>query len=172
MPTRILIADDNEVVRGRLSDFLASHDGWEVCAAVGNGRDAVEKAIELKPSLIILDLAMPVMDGLSTAREIGRLLPSVPILLFTLHKFAAIDLEAKKAGVRHVVEKPDTDALLRAAEELLKSGSLEPVREKTELLASVSGPLDAPTAALTVQPQASESQASDDGDSETSTKAN
>jgi DNA-binding NarL/FixJ family response regulator len=172
MPTRILIADDNEIVRGRLREFLASHDGWEVCASVGNGRDALEKAVELRPSLIILDLAMPEMDGLSTAREIGKVLPSVPIVLFTLHKFATIDLEAKKAGVRHVVAKPDTNALLRTAEELLRNGPLESVPEKTELLASVSGPLDAPTSALTVPPQPNESQAGEHGDSETSTKSN
>jgi len=180
MPTRILIADDNEVVRGRLSEFLAKHEGWEVCAAVGNGRDAVEKALELRPSLIILDLAMPDMDGLSAAREIRKVLPSIPIVLFTLHKFATIDLEAKKAGVRHVVAKPDTDALFRAAEELLKSGTPESAQEKTELLASVSGPLDAPASALlddptrtlTVQPQPDESQASAHGDSESSNKSN
>jgi len=179
MPTRILIADDNEVVRGRLSEFLAKHEGWEVCAAVGNGRDAVEKAVELKPSLIILDLAMPDLDGLSAAREIRKLLPSVPIVLFTLHKFATIDLEAKKAGVRYVVEKPDTEALLRAVEELLKNGPLESAQEETELLASVSGPLDAPaallddpTSTLAVQPQPDESQASAHGDSKSSSKSN
>ena len=122
MPARILIADDNELVRGRLSELLESQEGWEVCAAVGNGRDAIEKALELKPSLIILDMAMPVMDGLSTAREIGKILPSIPIVLFTLHKFPTIDLEAKKAGVRYVVAKPDTETLLRVAEELLKTG--------------------------------------------------
>jgi CheY-like chemotaxis protein len=172
MPTRILIADDNEVVRGRLSEFLAKHEGWEVCAAVGNGRDAVEKAVEQKPSLIILDLAMPDMDGLSAAREIRKVLPLVPIVLFTLHKFATIDLEAKKAGVRHVVEKPDTEALLRAVEELLKNGPLESAQQETELLASVSGPLDAPASALTVQPQPIESQASDHGDPKSSIKSN
>jgi CheY-like chemotaxis protein len=179
MPTRILIADDNEVVRGRLSEFLAKHEGWEVCAAVGNGRDAVEKALELRPSLIILDLAMPDMDGLSAAREIRKLLPSIPIVLFTLHKFTTIDMEAKKAGVRHVVEKPHTEALLRAAEELLRNGPLESAQEETELLASVSSPLDAPTALLddptstvAVQPQPDESQASAHGDSKSSSKSN
>src|SRR6201982_608326 len=172
MPTRILIADDNEVVRGRLSEFLAKHEGGEVCAAVGNGGDGVEKPVELKPSLIILDLAMADMDGLSAAREIRKLLPSVPIVLFTLHKFATIDLEAKKAGGLYVVEKPDTEALLRAAEELLKNGPLESAQEETELLASVSGPLDAPASALTVQPQPDESQARAHGDSKSSSNSN
>src|SRR5271163_1536022 len=106
MPIRILIADDNEVARGRLTELLANHDGWEVCAAVENGRQAVEKAEELKPDLIILDFAMPEMDGLTAAREIGKILLSIPIVLFTLHKIPVLDLEAKKVGVRQVVAKP------------------------------------------------------------------
>ncbi len=72
MAIRILIADDNEAVRGRLGELLATHDGWEVCGSVASGREAVEKAVELRPSLIILDLAMPEMDGLSAAKEIGK----------------------------------------------------------------------------------------------------
>lgn len=168
---RILIADDNEVIRGRLSELFTRHDGWEVCATVGNGRDAVAKAMELKPTLVILDLVMPEMDGLSTAREIGKVLPSVPIVLFTLHKFATIDLEAKKAGVRHVVEKPDVESLLRVAEELVKKGAPESAQE-TELLAPVSGPLDAPGSPVALQTQPSESQAGASSGPESSTKPN
>jgi len=107
MATRILIADDNEAVRGRLGELLATHDGWEVCGSVGSGREAVEKAVELRPSLIILDLAMPEMDGLSAAKEIGKRLPTVPIVIFTLHKFATIDLEAKKADSQRRPQLPD-----------------------------------------------------------------
>ena len=172
MPTRILIADDNEVVRGRLSELLARHGGWEVCAAVGNGRDAVKKAMELTPSLIILDLVMPHMDGLSAAREIGKVLPSVPIVLFTLHSFSGIELEARMAGVRQVVSKNEVGALLRVAEELVKSGPSESAQVKTELLASVSGLLDAPTSALTMQLEPSEFQASANSDAESSPKSN
>lgn len=174
MPTsvRILIADDNEVIRGRLSELLTGHDGWEVCAAVGNGRDAVAKAMELRPTLVILDLVMPEMDGLSTAREIGKVLPSAPIVLFTLHKFATIDLEAKKAGVRHVVEKPDVEGLLHVAEELVKMGPLESAQQETQLLAPVSGPLDAPGSPLALQPQPSEPQAGTNSDPESSAKPN
>jgi CheY-like chemotaxis protein len=172
MPTRILIADDNEVVRGRLSELLASHDGWEVCAAVGSGREAVQKAAELRPNLIILDLAMPEMDGLSAAKEIGKVVPSIPIVIFTLHKFATIDLEAKKAGVRHLVAKPDTETLLRVVDELAKSQPPESVQDKTELLPSVSGPLDSPSNALTAQPPPNEAQASAHTDPEGSTGSN
>ena len=139
MATRILIADDNEAVRGRLGELLATHDGWEVCGSVASGREAVEKAVELRPSLIILDLVMPEMDGLSAAKEIGKTLPSVPIVMFTLHKFATINLEAKKAGVRYVVAKPDTETLLRVIDELAKSQAAEPAQEGSDLLAPASG---------------------------------
>jgi CheY-like chemotaxis protein len=172
MPVRILIADDNEVVRGRLGELLETQENWEICASVGNGRDAVAKAVELKPSLIILDMAMPEMDGLSAAREIVKILPSIPIVLFTLHKFPTIDLEAKKAGVRHVVAKPDTDTLLRVAEEVLKNRPLDSAHEKTELLAPVSGPLDGPEVAPRGLPEPNETQLSDDSNLDNLTKAN
>jgi two-component system chemotaxis response regulator CheB len=171
MATRILIADDNEAVRGRLGELLATHDGWEVCGSVASGREAVEKAVELRPSLIILDLVMPEMDGLSAAKEIGKRLPSVPIVMFTLHKFATIDLEAKKAGVRYVVAKPDTETLLRVIDELAKSQPAEPAQQGSDLLAPASGPLDDPASRVPAQAQASEAQSGTPGDMEGSTSS-
>jgi DNA-binding NarL/FixJ family response regulator len=118
--SRIIIADDNVVVRRHLGELLKSHVGWEVCAEVENGQQAVLKTRELKPDLIILDLAMPVMDGLQAAREIGKALPSVPILIYTLHKLPAVELEAREAGAREVVSKAEaTESLLSAIESLL-----------------------------------------------------
>jgi CheY-like chemotaxis protein len=172
MATRILIADDNEAVRGRLGELLTTHDGWEVCGAVASGREAVEKAVELRPSLIILDLAMPEMDGLSAAKEIGKKLPSVPIVIFTLHKFATIDLEAKKAGVRYVVAKPDTETLLRVVDELAKSQPAESAQQGPDVLARASGPLDDPASRVTAQAQASEAQSGAPTDMEGSTGTN
>jgi CheY-like chemotaxis protein len=81
------------------------------------------KAIELKPDIIILDSAMPVMDGLGAAREIGKVLPSTPIVL--LHTFPtppSMELEAEKAGVRKVVSKPGTEVLFGVIEKLLRMG--------------------------------------------------
>jgi CheY-like chemotaxis protein len=169
MATRILIADDNEVVRSRLGELLATHGGWEVCGSVASGREAVEKAVELRPDLIILDLAMPEMDGLSAAKEIGKVLPTVPIVIFTLHKFATIDLEAKKAGVRYVVAKPDTETLLRVVDELVKSQPAESAQQGADLLAPASGPLDDPASRVAAQAQPSEAQGGANGDIEGST---
>ena len=123
MPTRILIADDNEIVRSRLVEMLGSHEGWTICAEVQNGHEAVAKAVELKPDVIILDLAMPMMDGLSATREILRTLPTVPILIYTLHSIPAIELEAKKAGARKLVLKPHIELLISAMEETLANES-------------------------------------------------
>lgn len=172
MAIRILIADDNDVVRARLGELLASHDGWEVCASVGSGREAVNKAVELRPNLVILDLAMPEIDGLSAAKEIGKKLPSVPIVIFTLHKFATIDLEAKKAGVRYVVAKPDSEMLLRVVDELAKAQPTEPAREGSDLLEPASGPLDDPASRVTAQAQPGEAQSAASGDLEGSTGTN
>jgi two-component system chemotaxis response regulator CheB len=169
MGIRILIADDNEAVRGRLGELLATRDGWEVCGSVRSGREAVEKAVELRPDIIILDLAMPEMDGLSAAKEIGKKLPSVPIVIFTLHKFATIDLEAKKAGVRCVVAKPDPATLLRVIDELAKGQAVESVHQGSDLLAPASGPLDDPASRMVAQAQPSDAQGGANGDIEGST---
>jgi two-component system chemotaxis response regulator CheB len=123
MPIRVLIADDNEIVRSRLVEIVSAHNGWAVCAAVGNGQEAVEKANELKPDVTVLDLAMPVMDGLSATREILRTLPTLPIVIYTLHNIPAVELEAKKAGARKMVLKPHVELLTSAIEEILANES-------------------------------------------------
>lgn len=120
MKIQILLADDHEVTRRRLSELIQMHDGWEVCASVEDGLEAVANARQLRPDIIILDLAMPRLDGLSVAREIRMILPSTPIVLYTLHAIEALDLEAKKVGIRRVVPKPNTDVLLTVIEELVE----------------------------------------------------
>src|SRR5258708_32608242 len=102
MPVRILIADDNPVVRTALRHLLESVGHWEIID-VENGLEAIAQAQEFRPNLIILDLVMPVMDGLTAAREISRLLPDIPLLMHTLHPYPQVELEAQKVGVRRVV---------------------------------------------------------------------
>ena len=81
--------------------------------------EAVQKAVELKPDLAIIDLQMPVMDGLSASARIAKSLPKIPILMNTIHKSDYVDSEAKHAGVREVISKAEPGALLRAVEALL-----------------------------------------------------
>jgi CheY-like chemotaxis protein len=115
---RILIAEDNPVVRTALRGLLQSAGPWEI-VAVENGLEAVAKAQELRPNLIILDLVMPVMDGLSAARQISKLLPEIPMLMHTMHWSPQIELEAQKVGVRQVVSKADSKLLVSTVRQFL-----------------------------------------------------
>lgn len=113
MPIRLLIADDNPVVRTALHQLLERAGEWEVVDAE-NGQEAIAKAQELAPHLIILDLVMPVMDGLAAAREISKLMPQTPLLMHTLHWSPQVEIEAQKVGVRKVVPKADSRGLISA----------------------------------------------------------
>jgi DNA-binding NarL/FixJ family response regulator len=120
LPARILIADDHKIVRERLRSLLETHSDWQVCGEARDGREAVAKALELRPDLVIIDLAMPVMDGFEASKEISAALPKIPIVMHTQHDNAETRLQAKKVGVRKVVVKGEpAEALLQAVEELL-----------------------------------------------------
>jgi DNA-binding NarL/FixJ family response regulator len=118
MPVQILIADDNAQVRTAMREVLEAAGGWEIIEAK-NGEEAVIKAREFKPGLIILDLAMPAKDGLTASREISEELPGVPILMHTLYSSRQIQIEAAKTGVRKVVAKSETTALISAVQDVL-----------------------------------------------------
>jgi DNA-binding NarL/FixJ family response regulator len=122
MPTQILIADDNPAVRTALRQLLESAQFGEVIEAE-NGRDAIDKAQERKPDIVILDLVMPVMDGLVAARELSRIMPGVPLLMHTLHWSPQVEIEAQKVGVRKVIAKADSKGLISAIQEMLTSDS-------------------------------------------------
>ena len=112
MPKRILIVDDSPVIRKTLRETLADQDGWEICGEAANGREAIQKAQQLKPDVIVLDLSMPVMNGLDAARELARLAPSVPLLMFTNFETARLKQEALSAGVRTLVSKSESVGVL------------------------------------------------------------
>jgi chemotaxis response regulator CheB len=83
MAKMVLVVDDSRWIRERLRNVFDSAEGFEVCGEAGNGREGVEKAEQLHPDLIILDLSMPVMNGIDAARILHRILPSVPVILFS-----------------------------------------------------------------------------------------
>ena len=127
MPLRILVADDNPALRNSLGQMLASsHDGWVICAEAENGRQAVSKAIDLRPDVVVLDLSMPVMDGLEAAREIANVFASIPIFLYTLHTIPALEQEAAKFGITQVVCKPNWQSLFDAIESTTKKDGENP----------------------------------------------
>ena len=116
---RILIADDHEVVRRGLCALLASHPGWEVCAEVGDGRQAVAKTNQLNPDVVILDLGMPNMNGLVAARQILRENPKQRVLILTVADSEQVVREAVQTGARGFVLKSDASQELIAAVEAL-----------------------------------------------------
>jgi two-component system nitrate/nitrite response regulator NarL len=119
LPIRILLVDDNATVRRSLWRLLLSH-GFEVCGEAENGRDAIEKAKQLKPQAIILDLSMPVMNGLEAAQLLHDCMPEVPILMYSSYSNATLEQQALAAGVTTVVDKAAPMGLLvKRLEELL-----------------------------------------------------
>ena len=105
MPKRILLVDDNSIVRRQLRFYLETATGFEVSGEAINGRDAIEKAQELSPDLIILDFTMPVMNGLEAAKTLRAMMPEVPLILFTVHRSANLDSNASVAGINAVISK-------------------------------------------------------------------
>ena len=114
MPKSILLVDDNAIIRDVLRDCIQSEADLKVCGEASNGAEAIEKAPKLAPDLIIMDLSMPRMNGLEAAREIKRKMPGVPIILFTQHKGALRDCDARSAGINAIVSKSDKVELLVA----------------------------------------------------------
>jgi DNA-binding NarL/FixJ family response regulator len=104
-PIRILIADDSLTVRTGLKMLLQLHPDWTVCGEAEDGQDAVKKAAELKPDVILLDISMPALDGLSAAEIIRRDAPDAEILIVT--HFESLDLAryAAQTGVRAYIAK-------------------------------------------------------------------
>lgn len=116
----ILIVDDSPAVRRSLRALLGRRDDWEVCGEAENGREGIDKALQLHPDLVLLDLSMPVMNGFQAARELQRLLPRVPILMFTNFSNAQIEREAFAAGVTAVKSKSESvDSLFGSIQSLL-----------------------------------------------------
>ena len=117
---QILLADDNQVILQLLRRLVESHAGWQVCGEVATGQEALARAIELRPDLLVLDFAMPGLNGLQVAEQISRACPNLPIILHTIHDFPEMIAEAKRVGIREVVSKGDTAArLLDTMESLL-----------------------------------------------------
>jgi DNA-binding NarL/FixJ family response regulator len=112
---RVLVADDQPGIRKRICLTLASMLALEACDEAANGQEAVEKAQESSPDLIILDVTMPVMNGLDAARRIRLFSPLTPILILTMHKSRQLMEEARKIGVQGYVVKADAGQSLGSA---------------------------------------------------------
>jgi DNA-binding NarL/FixJ family response regulator len=120
MKVRILIADDHEVVRRGLCTLLQSHEGWEICGEATDGRAAVEKAKELKPDVVIVDIGMPSLNGLAATRQLVQQDPRCKVIVLTITDSDQVIREALDAGARGFVLKSDAARDLIAAVEALQ----------------------------------------------------
>ncbi|HEU5411427.1 MAG TPA: response regulator transcription factor [Candidatus Acidoferrales bacterium] len=118
MPIRILVADDHQATRTAIASLVRnSGQDWEICGEAEDGQAAVEKAAELKPDLLIIDLMMPQRDGISAGRAIRAQVPTVSVLLYTLWVSEFLQAEARAAGLQAVVQKSNAASLLSAIRE-------------------------------------------------------
>jgi DNA-binding NarL/FixJ family response regulator len=120
---RILVADDSEAMRRALRRVLERHVDWEVCGEASNGREAVEKAAQCGPDVILLDFQMPEMNGLEAAKEMRRRTPEIPILMVTMHMSPQLAVEARKVGVRGTCSKTEIGCLMEAVQTLRQNGT-------------------------------------------------
>ena len=112
---RILIADDHEVVREGMRTMIEYEPGWKVCGVAINGREAVETAKKLKPEVVVLDMAMPELDGLEALRQIKRALPNTEVLVFSAHHSEDVIEQLFDAGAKSYIQKSDAGRHLVAA---------------------------------------------------------
>jgi DNA-binding NarL/FixJ family response regulator len=118
---RILVVDDAPAIRRSLRLYLEQEGNWIICGEAENGKVAIDRVRELRPDVVILDLSMPVMNGLEAARVIKTIAPGTRILMFTLHVYPCLSEEARKAGIDHVLSKTDSKGgeLLQAVHTLV-----------------------------------------------------
>ncbi|HWF13517.1 MAG TPA: response regulator [Candidatus Acidoferrales bacterium] len=115
MPRSILIVDDSQAVRHLVRSYLESQLDQVACTEAVNGRDAIERVRNAKPDVIVLDVSMPIMNGLAAAPFLHDMAPLAPIILFTLHKDVVSEKQAVAVGIRAVVSKMDeVEVLLKS----------------------------------------------------------
>jgi two-component system, NarL family, response regulator NreC len=104
---RILVAVDHEPMRMAVRSLIRMHPAWEICGEAEDGRQAVAKATELKPDLVLLDFEMPVANGIKAGSEICSAMPRTRIVMYTLRKTPELEIAAKLVGIRQVVGPDD-----------------------------------------------------------------
>jgi DNA-binding NarL/FixJ family response regulator len=118
----VLIVDDNAFIRQALCKVFRQEGDFEVCGEAENGKVAIEKAQELRPDLIVLDLCMPVMNGLEAARVLKRLTPTVPLIMYSAFGDEFAEHQARLVGISEVVSKSEhASVLIHKARSLLYS---------------------------------------------------
>ncbi len=112
---RILIADDHEIVRRGVRQIVEAHPGWEVCGEAADGQSALNMAIQEKPDVVVLDVSLPVMNGIAVTRRLRQDAPQTKVLLFTMHDDDETVSAGLSAGARGYLLKMENEQLLEAA---------------------------------------------------------
>lgn len=128
MNPRILVVDDSKTTRRVLSAMVSSR--WTVCGEADSGASAVRKFRELEPDLVVLDLAMPDLDGIEVGRRMHAIDPSVPIVLFTLSDPWGLEAPARNAGICRVITKSEAWKLIDCIQQIV-SESVESPQSKS-----------------------------------------
>ena len=115
----VLIADDNAIIRKMLCRLFETEENYDLCAEAKDGREAIELALKYRPELIILDLSMPVLNGIDAARELKRLMPQIPIILFTEYSDFGNSLSRDQLHVDCIVSKTHITELMEQVRSLL-----------------------------------------------------
>ena len=123
---RILVVDDNAAVRRYLRGALEQQDNWRVCDEARDGQEAVDRFLQIRPDVIVLDFQMPRLNGLDAARIINRLSPDTPILMVTLYLSRQLSEEARRVGIRGACAKTEIGSLVDAVSALLREETYFP----------------------------------------------
>jgi DNA-binding NarL/FixJ family response regulator len=121
---RILIADDAEQVRKSLRQLLEQHDQWEVCGEAVDGEDTLQKLEQLNPDVVVLDLAMPELDGLEVARRINKMHRPVAIVLCSMYVDPQLAQSARRTGISGLVSKSNPRQIVEGIEAALRGERL------------------------------------------------
>jgi chemotaxis response regulator CheB len=118
----VLIVDDNASIRKTLCALFKREADFEVCGEAENGKEAIEKVRELRPDLIVLDLCMPVMNGIDAARVLKQMMPTVPLIMYSAFGDKFAESQARLVGISEVVSKSEhASVLINKARGLLYS---------------------------------------------------
>jgi len=154
-PIRILVVDDSVVIRKMLGDTLSQEPGFEVVASAGDGRIALSKIQQLNPDLVTLDVEMPVMDGLETLKEVRRLHPKMPVIMFSTltERGAATTLDALSWGASDYVTKPSNTGSQAVAIAAIQAELIPKIKALCPCTLPKPKPLPPPPPAVRVRPR-------------------
>jgi two-component system nitrate/nitrite response regulator NarL len=138
---RILIAEDQELIRSSIRSLLARRPAWEICGEAVNGLEAVRFAKELRPDIILMDISMPIMDGLEATRQVIKDGHDSKILILTLHEGKSLVERARRMGARGYLLKSEAGHSLIKALERLDGGEtfFDESEKQTDSNSSISG---------------------------------